>query len=320
MSTRTNIPLHDPHDTVVRKVFLYPVDDTEPRFDEMEFSVEGAKRPHGTYTTALDLRKTYGKSIHGTRTSIFQRSVEGGGEYVLHFNIDIRVPINLSIARILGIDPKRPGPRLMFRGDVIVIKEDFWPLPYPKNVGPHMNYLNMDASFINMSNDFIMKAYYSDYWTNFMEEEEMYQKTLSPHLNFGQGALMPLMLSNPQMDDSEYKRMLKNDAHRQRMLNRLKKYSERQLALDQDICGHCNVKGNASLKFVAGAVRSNTIPRNVRRATGNSTKVIANTTKRKNWKLKRISTRMQIMIIYGKAQSLYGPSTTHGGPSEEVFH
>ncbi|KAF8992050.1 hypothetical protein BDQ17DRAFT_1370030 [Cyathus striatus] len=256
-----NTPLHDPHDTIIRKALLYPADGTEPRLVEMEFSEEGAKRPYGLHTTALDLRKTYGKSIGGTRIHTFHATnqlldlaISKGVEYVAHFNIDIRLPINLSAARLLGIDPKRPGHRPMFRGDLIITKEGDWPLPLVPRGGAHRNFFNVDVSFREQADNMITKWYNSESWEKFLDEEQMYHNLMNPdpssHTSpFSQ---MEMRAESEALGVDEYIKKLKDHAQQQRMIDRAKKYSERQMALENDLCAHCTNKGNPTLKKCSG--------------------------------------------------------------------
>ncbi|KAF8992051.1 hypothetical protein BDQ17DRAFT_1413515 [Cyathus striatus] len=242
----SNTPLHDPRDTVIRKVLLYPADGTELRLVEMEFSEEGAKRPFWLYTTALDLRNTYGKSIGGTRIHIFnvtnqppELAINEGGDHVMHFNIDIRLPINLSVSRLIGINPKHPGHRPMFRGDLIFTREDNWPPPIVIGGGAHRNYFDVDASFRQIADNVITQLYNSERWGKYLDEEQAFHNTMNPDPS-----------SHP--DPDKYMKKLKDHAQQQRMLDRAKKYSGRQMALENDLCAHCTNRGNPTLKNCSG--------------------------------------------------------------------
>jgi hypothetical protein len=124
-------PLHEPHHTIVRKVLLYPTNGDEPRLIDGVFSEEGANRSFSLYTTALDLRNSYGKYIAGTRSARVDIGNWGfwcGGEpehvkpeYAVHYNTDVRLPLNRAMARVLGIDPERLDTRPTCRGDVILV-------------------------------------------------------------------------------------------------------------------------------------------------------------------------------------------------------
>ncbi|KNZ74689.1 hypothetical protein J132_06444 [Termitomyces sp. J132] len=122
-----------PLDTISPDVLIYPADGKEPYITRMEFNQAGAKHPFGLYTTAVDLRSTYGKSLQGIRRQLLtvenQPDKELEGDYCIYFNIDRKLPLNLAMARIAGINPKHPGTRPTWRGDVVVVKEKEWPEP-----------------------------------------------------------------------------------------------------------------------------------------------------------------------------------------------
>jgi hypothetical protein len=179
-------PLHDPHDTIIRKVLRYPANGDDPHLVSMEFSEEGAKRPGSIcFTTLLDLRNTYGKYLGGTRTQLLTMENQplkcNEGEYQIHFNIDVLLPLNLSMARVVGMNPKRPGSRPTWRGDVIVVKQEEWPGPRVMGGGNHMNYFDIDPSFRVICDTILFKRWYeSEEWEKLLESEKELHKLLGP--------------------------------------------------------------------------------------------------------------------------------------------
>jgi hypothetical protein len=61
-------PLHDPHDTIIRKVLCYPA--TAMIHTSSVWNSEGAKRPGSIFTTVLDLRGTCGEYLGGMHTRL----------------------------------------------------------------------------------------------------------------------------------------------------------------------------------------------------------------------------------------------------------
>jgi hypothetical protein len=181
-------PLHDPHDTIIRKVLLYPANGDEPHVTDMEISTAGGefKHPYAFYTTGPDLRNTYGKYIYGIRTQVLEVNNQpeelkcNEGEYIFHFNIDICLPLNLSMARVVGINPKRPGTRPTWRGDVIFVKQEEWPGPLVRGGGAHMNYLDVDPSLRGVCDSFIRTLYQSDEWKNLLQSAKEHLKYMGP--------------------------------------------------------------------------------------------------------------------------------------------
>ncbi|KAK0244677.1 hypothetical protein EDD85DRAFT_932713, partial [Armillaria nabsnona] len=90
-------------------------------------SVAGANsHPRGFYKTAVDLRGLYGKYTAGyTRLLNFNIQDHGeqiDGQYHLYYNVSPRLPVNFAMTRVVGVDPKRPNSRPMWKGDVVIVK------------------------------------------------------------------------------------------------------------------------------------------------------------------------------------------------------
>ncbi|KAJ7467868.1 hypothetical protein B0H11DRAFT_2046692 [Mycena galericulata] len=231
--------LRDPHETIVRNVLIIPADGGEPRITPMTFSEEGARaNPHAFYTIGVDLRGLYGeRNMHATRTkggdvtNQPEKIVEG--EYDLFFNISPKLPANVTMARIVGADPKRPGDRPLWRGDVVLVKTTEWPAPMPPGGGNHMDYLNVPPQAIELFTCHMIPNWYqSDQWGNFLKTEREYNATS--------------WNNNPEKDRKKYGKTA-------RMLDRLEatppetKNIQRQNLDSIVACGHCKVSNGVSL-------------------------------------------------------------------------
>jgi hypothetical protein len=84
------------------------------------------------------------------------------------------------MARVVGINPKQPGSRPTWRGDVIFVKQEEWPGPLVVGGGAHMNYLDVNPSFRALSDIFIRSWYKSEAWEKLLEEEENFHKVMGP--------------------------------------------------------------------------------------------------------------------------------------------
>ncbi|KAF8055574.1 hypothetical protein FPV67DRAFT_820325 [Lyophyllum atratum] len=143
----------------------------------MVFSKEGAKHRKGFYTTAVDLRALYGKSLHsgvGVQMLNFEDQpdkTEIEGEYMVYYNLDLKLPLNLALARLVGINPKRPGSRPTWRGDVVVVKSQKWPGPLIMGGGAHVDWVDVSLAVEGSLEIFFRRWYASKEWELIIEEE-----------------------------------------------------------------------------------------------------------------------------------------------------
>ena len=172
----------NPRETVFRKVLLYPATEDKPQVILKEFSKEGANHPHGFYTTALDLRPHYRKHINDTRIFhidiINQPEKVMEGRYAVYFNINIRLPLNRCAARVVGIDPKRPGPKPFYRGDIFVVKQQEWPGPRVMGGGAHMDWLDFPSEMVACIEE-VMKNHCETNLETLIEQEKDFSEASS---------------------------------------------------------------------------------------------------------------------------------------------
>ncbi|KAG6916390.1 hypothetical protein DXG01_007063, partial [Tephrocybe rancida] len=166
---------HNPLATITRNVLRYPANGEEPHITSMEFSEAGAKHRHGFYTTAVDLRSTYGRYLQGgIRAQMLgvenQPNKDLEGEYSLYYNLDARLPLNLAMARVAKINPKNPGPWPTWRGDVVVVKHR-WPEKFVIGGGAHMHWLDVSEEVRQIVDMFVVKWYSSDQWREKVRDE-----------------------------------------------------------------------------------------------------------------------------------------------------
>lgn len=173
--------VHDRTRTTVCSVILYPADGGDPTLTRMVFSAEGAKahplHDRDRYRTNVDLRSLYGEeNMFAIRSKEWGvESLDLDEQYALYHNISPELPINLAMARLVGADPKMPGRRPLWRGDVVVIKRSKWP---PRGWGYKIydaqmdRYLDMPPGALDLFNfHLIPKWYNSDKWLDFLQDE-----------------------------------------------------------------------------------------------------------------------------------------------------
>lgn len=167
----------DPRESIIRKVLLYPASGEEPHIVDMTFSEAGSCHPHAIYSRSVDLRLLHKRCMAGVRVYRFGATNQADscddGEYIIYFNIDPKLPLNRSVARVLGVDPAIPMSRpIHIRGDAVVVKTQEWPGPLVVGGGAHMDYLDVQPS-ARLINDRMWVARYADpTWDDFMQEEQ----------------------------------------------------------------------------------------------------------------------------------------------------
>ncbi|KAJ7907956.1 hypothetical protein B0H13DRAFT_2331819 [Mycena leptocephala] len=162
--------VRDPFETIVRDVILYPADGGQPRIIPMTFSEEGSRAdPVGIYTIGLDVRGIYGEeNMFATRR--WTQANEGDDKFVFYHNISPNLPVNATMARLLGVnaDPDIPGCHLMWRGDVVLVLEREWPGAFTLGGGAHIDYVDVPRC----NSQFIPEWYAWRTWQDFLEAEK----------------------------------------------------------------------------------------------------------------------------------------------------
>jgi len=142
----------------------------------MTFNEDGSKHPYGLYTTAIDLRSNYGTHMHSIHIQMLgvenQPDKHNEGEYIIYYNLSPALPVNTAMALIMGVNPKRPGWRPIWRGDVVIVKTQEWPLPIGMGEGAHMDYVDVRLSVMSLFNSCIRRWYHSEGWANTLNTEQ----------------------------------------------------------------------------------------------------------------------------------------------------
>ncbi|KAJ6518291.1 hypothetical protein C8R47DRAFT_1086481 [Mycena vitilis] len=243
--TRT---MRNPHDPILRNVILFPADGSAPapRIVPMAFNEAGSMaNPKGFYTVNVDLRGVYGaRNMYATRQHGWDLSEEANKTYMydLFHNISPRLPVNATMARIVGVDPRRAGKRPLWRGDVVVVKACDWPEPITIEGGAHRDYLDIKPEMMEVfCTRLIPEWYRSDGWLDFLNNEQRFND-----VGFMSEATWPLcqklypFLAN-QRSGFDEKTCVKNAG----MIERLKRIEAKRVERQELTCRHCGVNGSA---------------------------------------------------------------------------
>ncbi|KAJ7119919.1 hypothetical protein C8R43DRAFT_1152109 [Mycena crocata] len=164
-----------PHEAISHDVLVFPADGSEPRITSMSFNEAGSKaNPYGFYKVNVDLRGVYGMhNMYATRQKswhiINQPEKVTEGDYDLFHNMSRKLPINATMARLVGVDPQKPGKRSLWRGDVVVVK---MANSVVKN-GGHKDYLDVPSQVIELFATRLVPLWYiSDEWRDFLQHEQ----------------------------------------------------------------------------------------------------------------------------------------------------
>ncbi|KAJ7659042.1 hypothetical protein DFH06DRAFT_1130610 [Mycena polygramma] len=263
--------MRNPHDTIIRNVLLFPADGSAPapRIVPMPFNEAGARaNPKGFYTVNVDLRGVYGaRNMYATRQHGWDISDEScsrtniNGTYDLFHNISPRLPVNATMARIVGVDPRKAGRRPLWRGDVVVVKASDWPEPITIEGGAHRDYLDVKPEAVELfCTRLIPEWYSSDGWLNFLNNEQRFNE-----VGFMSEASWPLcqklypFLANQRsgFDEKSCGKfnilrhmdmtliVTRNLVKNARMIDRLKRIEVKRVERQELVCVHCGANGSS---------------------------------------------------------------------------
>ena len=113
---------YEPLVTFTRKCVVFPAQGSEPQIVDMTIRTVTTEDTRNvcSFDRTVDLLATYGSEYRKTRT------VPMGyfDNYLLHYNMSPKLPLNRCIARILDIDPDASNieSELFWRGDAVAMK------------------------------------------------------------------------------------------------------------------------------------------------------------------------------------------------------
>lgn len=120
---------NDKLENLVRKCIVFPTDGSETRIVPMIARTVTTEDADTTslflYSRCVDMASTFGDNYRKTRV-IAHRSARDGVQstYLFFYNLSPNLPINLNIARLIGVTPShlKTRKRLFWRGDVVAMK------------------------------------------------------------------------------------------------------------------------------------------------------------------------------------------------------
>ena len=118
---------NDHLETLVRRCIVFPADGSETRLEPMiTRTVTVDDTPSiNMFNRCVDMTSTFGDSYRKMLVAALEISQDAGGiQYLLFYNLSLNLPINLNIARVIGVTPPQlqTKKRLFWRGDVVAMK------------------------------------------------------------------------------------------------------------------------------------------------------------------------------------------------------
>jgi len=119
---------NDKLEILVRKCIVFPADGSETRLDPMiarTVTLDDISSLR-LFNRCVDMTSTFGDSYCKTRVAGPHQTTRDGVEstYLLFYNLSLNLPINLNIARVIGVTPLQlqTKKRLFWRGGVVAMK------------------------------------------------------------------------------------------------------------------------------------------------------------------------------------------------------
>ncbi|KAF8153633.1 hypothetical protein BJ912DRAFT_1014344 [Pholiota molesta] len=251
-------PLPNPLETIVRNVFLFPADGAEPRIVPGTFSEAASKaNPVSFFTRSVDLRSHYGKQI----TSTFCKFVTNNhplalerdkGEYLIYSNVSPDLPLNLSAARVTGIDPVAFAAKVFWRGDIVMVKAEDWPGPLVVNGGNHKLYHDIHPSIQGLAEAALQRMYEGNELRQFIREQVEMQQSGVQNDRMVRGVMqinhphIPLSMVGP-LDLKKRSKAI----HLWRKISRY--YGETDIEImSRKVCALCRTSDEPGLKVCSG--------------------------------------------------------------------
>ncbi|KAJ7487898.1 hypothetical protein FB451DRAFT_1225843 [Mycena latifolia] len=190
MAARTPKFRRDPYEATSRKVLLYPASESaQPHIVPMIFAERDTQAcPLAFEMIDIDIPGLYGQeNIFAARqklwgfTSSDCGELESNEQYTLYYNLNPDLPVNRTMARLVGVNPEWPCKRPLWRGDVVVVKSRYWPKEHP-------DYVDITPDVINRFNSHLIPQWFnSDEWRDLLDREE----------DFNEDAMRPGSWLNP---------------------------------------------------------------------------------------------------------------------------
>ncbi|KAJ7631571.1 hypothetical protein DFH06DRAFT_697872 [Mycena polygramma] len=167
--------------STVRDVLLYPADGGEPRIIPMRLYPPIQDFPSHEihfHDINLDLRAIYGlENIFATRRLSLGYPDH---EMTMYYNLSPALPINLAMAKVAGVDLKNLDRRLVWRGDVIMLKGLTTEWDYRTRTFTPAHASDMPSDVIQAFNSRLVPDLYdSPRWRYAIDNEELYEGAAS---------------------------------------------------------------------------------------------------------------------------------------------
>jgi hypothetical protein len=116
--------INDKLELVSRKCVVFPADGSETRLVHMVVRTVTTEDITSLklHSRCVDLISTFGDEHRKTQVSTYKGTHDG--TYLLFYNLSLALPINLNVARDIGVSPShlKSKKRMFWRGDVVAMK------------------------------------------------------------------------------------------------------------------------------------------------------------------------------------------------------
>jgi hypothetical protein len=114
-------------ESLVRKCIVFPADGSETRIVHMIARTVTDKDDIPClwlHSRCVDLASTFGTDHRKMMVMVDKGARGGGSTYLVFYNLSPNLPINLNVARVIGVTPShlKTRKRLFWRGDVVALK------------------------------------------------------------------------------------------------------------------------------------------------------------------------------------------------------
>ena len=161
----------------VRKCIIFPADGSETRTAHMIVETVTAAEDIEAlriFNRCVDLTSTYGVEHRNLQTRIIvyhHPDTRNDPAYIIFCNRSLRLPINLNIAKLVGVSPSllKSKKRMFWRGDTVAMKVQWAP---GKKYGA-VEALNADISEIRPLEELLRTKYWEGFWERQLHRDEL---------------------------------------------------------------------------------------------------------------------------------------------------
>ena len=149
----------DTLESLIRKCIVFPADGSETRLVHMIARTVTQDDPTNlcSYNRCVEMATTFGGDFRKVRVMAHRTGQDVQSTYLFFYNLSPNLPINLTIARVIGVTPSHLKNKkyLFWRGDVVAMKVQ------PKSEQIHFLVQCLDADLFELGplEEFLRETY-----------------------------------------------------------------------------------------------------------------------------------------------------------------